>query len=180
MRFYLLLFTLAIALMAFRFTLQKETIRANKALSFVSYTAHHALHGWTGINKKVDCLLVVNAVTHQVAQVAVAAQVAQFDSDNASRDSHALEVLDALAFPKVKFTSTSINQKDSTLDIKGNLTFHGVVKPIQFSAYTHAEGTKTRVRGRFPISLTAFGVERPSFMMIATDDTLKIEVSISY
>jgi polyisoprenoid-binding protein YceI len=43
--------------------------------------------------------------------------------------------LDAAQFPEIKFTSTSVTRKgDNVADIVGNLTLHGVTKPITLEA----------------------------------------------
>ncbi|HTP12644.1 MAG TPA: YceI family protein, partial [Bacteroidota bacterium] len=41
----------------------------------------------------------------------VRVDVTTFDSGNSNRDSHAMEVVDALTYPDVQFTSTSVVQR---------------------------------------------------------------------
>ncbi len=77
-------------------TVTDQTLRADKTKSFLSYSANHTLHAWTGTSKKVDCLLIYNEETKTFKKVAVSSNVADFDSKNSSRDGHALEVLDAI------------------------------------------------------------------------------------
>ena len=93
------------------FALVDQTLRADKSKSYLSYSANHALHAWTGTSKKVDCLLIYDGDTKTFKKVAVSTNVADFDSANSSRDSHGLEVLDAIKFPKVTFSSTLIEQQ---------------------------------------------------------------------
>jgi polyisoprenoid-binding protein YceI len=71
-------------------------------------------------------------------------------------------------------------QKDTLLAVKGNLTFHGVTKPVAFAAVRKDVGTSTTVQGSFTVSLTEFGVERPSFMMVKTEDNLEIELKMVF
>ena len=116
-------------------TVADQTLRADKSKSFLSYSANHALHAWTGTSKKVDCLLIFDADTKTFRKVAVSTNVADFDSANSSRDGHALEVLDAIKYPKVTFGSTAIEPlKDGKLKISGKLNFHGKAKDITFEA----------------------------------------------
>jgi len=95
-----------------------QTLRADKTKSYLSYSANHSLHAWTGTSKKVDCLLIYDEETKTFKKVAVSTNVADFDSKNSSRDGHALEVLEAIKYPKVTFGSTAIEPaKDGKLKI---------------------------------------------------------------
>jgi polyisoprenoid-binding protein YceI len=158
-----------------------QTLRADKSKSYLSYSANHSLHAWTGISKKVDCLLIFDTDTKTFRKVAVSTNVADFDSDNSSRDSHALEVLDAIKYPKVTFGSTAIEStKDGKLKISGKLNFHGKAKDITFEADYKFTDKEINVSGGFPVSMTEFEVERPSFMLIKTDDILEIKFNIVF
>jgi polyisoprenoid-binding protein YceI len=84
-----------------------------------------------------------------------------------------MEVIDAISYPKVKFTSTSIVKNGDRLKITGKLTFHGVTKEINFDALPKWESNKLTVTGNFVISLTEFKVERPSLLMIPVKDELR-------
>jgi polyisoprenoid-binding protein YceI len=84
-----------------------------------------------------------------------------------------MEVIDAISYPKVKFTSTSIVQTGDKLKITGKLTFHGITKEITFDAMPKWESDKLTVTGNFVISLTEFKVERPSLLMIPVKDELR-------
>jgi polyisoprenoid-binding protein YceI len=163
------------------FTWADQTLRADKSKSSLSYSANHSLHAWTGISKKVDCLLIFDSETKTFRKVAVSVNVSDFDSDNSSRDSHALEVLDAIKYPKVTFGSTSIEQeKEGKLKISGKLNFHGKAKDITFEADYKLTEKEIIVSGGFPVSMTEFDVERPSFMLIKTDDILEIKFNIVF
>jgi polyisoprenoid-binding protein YceI len=162
-------------------TVVDQTLRADKSKSFLSYSANHALHAWTGTSKKVDCLLIFDADTKTFRKVAVSTNVADFDSANSSRDGHALEVLDAIKYPKVTFGSTAIEPaKEGKLKISGKLNFHGKAKDITFEVDYKLTDKEINVSGGFPVSMTEFEVERPSFMLIKTDDILEIKFNIVF
>jgi polyisoprenoid-binding protein YceI len=162
-------------------TVADQTLRADKTKSFLSYSANHSLHAWTGTSKKVDCLLIYDEETKTFKKVAVSTNVADFDSKNSSRDGHALEVLDAIKYPKVTFGSTVIEPaKDGKLKISGKLNFHGKAKDITFEADYKLTDKEINVSGGFPVSMTEFEVERPSFMLIKTDDILEIKFNIVF
>lgn len=71
------------------------------------------------------------------ATVEFTADAASITTDNAARDKHikSADFLDVEEFPKVIFVSTSVAKKDaSNYQIKGNLTLHGITKPVVLDA----------------------------------------------
>lgn len=67
------------------------------------------------------------------ASVQVEIDVASIDSNHAERDKHLRgeDFLDVRKFPKASFESTSFKDNgDGTAILKGNLTLHGVTKPV--------------------------------------------------
>ena len=83
----------------------QQTIMLNKGESYIKYDAKHVLHAWEGINQNIKGVIVKDT---KIEKIAIAAQVVDFDSGNAGRDSHSLEVLEALKFPSIKFYSEKI------------------------------------------------------------------------
>jgi polyisoprenoid-binding protein YceI len=156
---------------------EKRNIKADKAKSDLTYKAVHQLHAWEGKNKNADCIIVYDDEKGTIEKVAVSAKVADFDSQNSSRDSHALEVLEALKYPKVTFVSTSISSagKDK-FTITGNLTFHGITKSISFEAKQTKTSSKIVAEGTFSVLMTDYKIERPSLMFIPTNDKMDIEL----
>lgn len=82
-------------------------------------------------------------------------------------------MIDAISYPNVKFSSTSLKQNGDKLEIGGKLTFHGITKPITIDALQKWENNKLTVTGNFVVSLTEFKVERPSLLMIPVKDELR-------
>lgn len=160
--------------------LPEINLRAKKESSEISYSASHSLHDWTGVNKDVSAIVVLDDATRGVQKVAVSAMVAGFDSGNASRDSHALEVLESIKFPKVQFVSSKITENNGELLVSGNLTFHGVTRPIEFKAVAKQKLNGIVVEGEMPVSLEQFEVERPSFMLVKVEDAIKIKFHLEF
>jgi polyisoprenoid-binding protein YceI len=153
---------------------QFRKITANQKKSHITYFMQHPAHNWQGVSKEMVCNIAYNDAKGQIGQVGVSAPIASFDSKNSSRDSHALEVLDALKHPNVSFLSTKITENDGELSIEGNLTFHGITQPIAFKAQKTLKGKSLQVEGSFEVSLTQHQVERPSFLLVPTKDEVKI------
>ena len=155
-------------------------IFADKTKSTVTYSLSHPLHKWDGTSKDVSSLIVYNRGNKTIDNVAVAIKIASFDSENANRDSHTIEVLEAIKIPNVTFSSTSIKVDGNELMVAGNLTFHGVTKPITFSAKETDNGKELVITGNFEIKITDFKISPPSLMGLATEDLIKIRLSVSY
>jgi polyisoprenoid-binding protein YceI len=152
---------------------QTKKIQADKKESSVTYQLTHPLHEIESTSKEVNCWTDLDTAKKEITHSYVQIDVTTFNSGNSNRDSHAMEVIDAISYPNVKFTSTSIKQTGDKLEIAGKLTFHGVTKPITINAVSKWENNKLTVTGNFEISLTEFRVERPSLLLIPVKDELK-------
>ena len=102
-----------------------ETWAINKNSSEILYLGKHFLHDWSGKNNNIKGLLLINKASNEISKIAVLLYVKDFDSGNSNRDSHSLEVLNALKFPEIRFYSENIISDNDSINFKGNLEFHG-------------------------------------------------------
>ena len=130
---YNLIFTFIIILSRLSYA-QSDQLRVNTNESYIKYEGDHLLHSWEGTNDKVNGLAVLDANSKSLQKLAILLYVRDFDSQNSGRDAHALEVLEALKYPEIKFYSESIKIEDENLIINGIFDFHGncVRTPTQF------------------------------------------------
>lgn len=155
-------------------------IFADKSVSKVIYAMKHPMHEWEGVSKDVNAVIVYNKSAKTVDQVVVSLKVDSFDSGNSNRDSHALEVLEGLKFPKVTFVSTKIRPNGNTLVVDGNLTFHGISKPITISVNRNETANKTTFDGKFDVLLSDYKVDRPSLFGVKTEDFINLKFNLSF
>jgi polyisoprenoid-binding protein YceI len=141
--------------------------------SFITYKLTHPLHEVEATSRKEVCLIYADAGNKEIKNVLVQVPVTSFDSGNSNRDSHAMEVVDAISIPYAKFVSTNIEENGDSVKVFGNLTFHGVTKGIRIIAFAKWSSNELIVNGTFDISLTEFKVERPSLLLIPVNDDLK-------
>lgn len=141
---------------------------------------HHPLHEWEGVSKEVDSVILTDGDKLNVQAVAVQVKVASFDSKNSNRDSHMLEVTEALLYPTVTFTSESFQKDGDNLVVDGSLTFHGVSKPMSVPVKVKHIGDVVEVTGKFDIKLTDFNLDPPSLLGVATDDEIKLNFDIFF
>lgn len=155
-------------------------IMADKTTSTIKYDMKHPLHDWEAKCKDVNAIIVFNDNTKLIEQTAVSVRVDAFDSENANRDSHTLEVLEALKYPKITFVSTGIVQKGTDLVINGNLNFHNLTKPITIKAIRRDVKNITSIEGLFYVLLSDYKVERPSLVGMKCEDEIKLSFKIEF
>lgn len=162
------------------FAQNKLKISCIKEESSITYAMNHPLHAWTGQSKDISSIILTDDARSTIYQVAVSAKVSTFDSKNANRDSHMMEVTEALKYPNVTFVSTSVTIDGSDFKSAGTLTFHGISQPVELNGKLTREGSKLTFTGKFNLKMTQFKVDPPSLMGISTDDDFKLEFKVVY
>jgi polyisoprenoid-binding protein YceI len=104
--------------------------------------------------------------------------VRDFDSNNSSRDAHALEVLEALQYPEIKFYSDEIKYNSKTVRFSGSLEFHGISITQSIEADLSKTELGTELLGEFQLIPSDFGIELPSFLSVKMKDLLRINYRI--
>ncbi len=161
---------------------KKQNIKVmnDKNLSSITYSMHHPFHTVYAVSKNVNSIILTDPTKSTIYQVAVSVRVSTFDSQNANRDSHMMEVTEAIKYPSVTFTSTSIKIDRNELTAQVNLTFHGVTKPMVIKCQFIKLNGKLEISGKFAIKMTDFKINPPSFLFIPVDDEIKMAFDIVY
>jgi len=140
MKKQILLATIAISAVLFSFTPGAETVW--------NYDTNHAKVGFVvthmmvsdveGYFKKASATLTSTKADFTDAKVELTADAASIFTDNEKRDAHlqSPDFFDAAKFPTVTFKSNSFKKAKTanTYVVKGNLTMHGVTKPVTLTA----------------------------------------------
>lgn len=153
---------------------------ADKSKSSITYAMEHPLHSWEGVSREINSVILSDANKNIITQAAVSVKISSFDSQNANRDSHCIEVTEAIKFPNISFSSTSIKQNGNILEITGKLTFHGVTKEIMLTAEKKTVDNQLQITGSFSINMTDYNVDPPSLMALKTDETIKLKFTFVY
>jgi polyisoprenoid-binding protein YceI len=159
---------------------QTIKINSDKSKSTISYDMVHPLHQWTGISKDLTSIIVLDQVKNEIIQVAVKAKVASFDSQNANRDSHMIEVAEGLKFPDVTFVSNKIQNNGDQLTVTGTINFHGVGKALTLTCNRKDSKNEIEVSGNFRVNQTDFNIPPPSLLGVSTEDEFGISFRIVY
>jgi polyisoprenoid-binding protein YceI len=159
---------------------QVKTLDAVKNESSVTYRMVHPLHKIEATSGDVHYKLDLDLAKKEIKAVSAAVDVTTFDSGNSNRDSHAMEVIDAISYPEASFTSTGVTPSGDSLTVSGKLTFHGITKDVVVKPSVQWSGNSLLVRGEFTVSLSAFNIERPSLLMIPVEDALTFSLVAAF
>jgi len=91
------------------------------------------------------------------------------------------EYLESEKYPEARFIGSitgdiSNIQDDQIVDITGNMTLHGVTKPIQLKATLSKSEGMTKVKSTFPIVFKDYGVDEPSILTKSVAKDVEVKV----
>lgn len=145
----------------------------------ISHLGYSFIHGtfkdWSG-------KFTFDAAKPEASKIDVELKTASLFTNHAERDKHILskDFLDAGKFPEAKFVSTAVKSTgEKTADVTGDLTLHGVTKPIVIKATFNGEGKdpwggyRAGFNGTSTLNLSDFGIKGPG----PTSQTLNLEIS---
>jgi polyisoprenoid-binding protein YceI len=173
----ILLLSILIAEGAFAQTVAVDAIKKETS---ITYRIVHPLHHIEATSRDVASRVALDPGKKEITNVTAQADVTTFDSGNSNRDSHAMEVIDAISYPDVMFTSTSVRQEGDSVAVTGKLTFHGVTQDVVIHAASKWSSNRLEIQGSFDVSLTAFKIERPALMLIPVEDKLSFTLNAVY
>ncbi len=148
--------------------------------SSVKYSMAHKLHSWEGVSKDLKVATKWNEQKNEIEQISIVVNVATFNSGLSSRDSHMMEVLDGLTYPRILFSSTSVQYTTDGILVKGKLQFHGVERMIETKVKLEKVNRRWVFSGSFPVLLEDYKVERPSLLFVKVDNKIQIDFQVSY
>jgi polyisoprenoid-binding protein YceI len=128
-------FTLAAALvLPTQLFAAKYVIDTEGSHAFIQFRIQHLGYSWlSGRFNTFSGSFEYDENNPDKASVQVEIDTASVDSNHAERDKHLRDedFLDVKKFPKARFESTSFKDNgDGTAVLKGDLTLHGVTKPV--------------------------------------------------
>lgn len=106
----------------------------------ISHLGYSFIHGTF---KDFDGNFSWDSAKPEASKISVDLKTASLWSNHAERDKHiaSADFLDVKKYPDAKFVSTSVKSTgDKTADVTGDLTMHGVTKPVTFKATFNGEG----------------------------------------
>lgn len=112
--------------------------------AFINFRVSHLGYSWVyGTFRDFSGSFTYDKANPSLDKVDVVINTKSIDTNHAKRDEHlrSNSFLDVEKFGQAKFVSTKVTpQADNKLDIEGNLTLHGVTKPVTIHASFVGEG----------------------------------------
>lgn len=166
---------------------QRLVATVDSTASVIDYTGSAPLHDWTGTSRSVTGRFVLDPKNADSSRASIQVPVATFDSGNDRRDRKMRDVTEAEKYPLVRFRATDIRPlrwgrtsdgRAGRWEATGTLTFHGQTYSMDAPVTVRAGRDSVYARAQFKISLTRFGVERPSLLWASIGDTIRIDARV--
>jgi polyisoprenoid-binding protein YceI len=91
-----------------------------------------------------------------------------------------MEVLDGLTYPRILFSSSSVQYTSEGIFVKGKLQFHGVERMIETKVKLEKMNRRWVFSGSLPVLLEDYKVERPSLLFVKVDNKIQIDFQVAY
>jgi polyisoprenoid-binding protein YceI len=132
-------FAIALAASLLPLPVRAATYKVDPAHTSVTFLVRHLFTNVEGRFRTVEGQIVFDPAAPEKTVVKGSIDAASVDTNVAKRDDHlrSAEFFDVAKFPKIEFASTAVSDVDSTKrtgKIHGNLTIHGVTKPVVLDA----------------------------------------------
>lgn len=126
-------------------TTQTSTWTIDQAHSVVGFTVRHMMvTKVSGQFERFSGTIVFDPANVAAATVDVEIETASITTRSADRDAHlrSPDFFDAETYPKITFKSTSVEAgKGDTFHVHGDLTMHGVTRPVVLETEFNGSGT---------------------------------------
>jgi len=169
---------------------QSSTWVADPMHSEVDFSVTHlSISNVRGRFGKVDATLVYDAKDVSKSTVKATIDITSVNTGEEGRDKHLKtpDFFDTASFPTATFVSTAVSKSGAKLYVHGNLTLHGVTKPVVLTVEGPAgpvEGMDHKQHAGFTatttISRTAFGIGSKFPAGVVGDDVkLSIDLDVA-
>jgi polyisoprenoid-binding protein YceI len=167
-RFAVLSLTVALCVPALSVA-ENYVIDTDGAHAFVQFRIKHLGYSWLyGRFNDFSGRFTYDTKVPSASYAEVVIQTASLDSNHAERDKHLRgdDFLDVDEFPEARFVSTSYREgEDGTATLVGDLTLHGVTRPVTIAVTSIGNGPdpwggyRRGFEGTTTLTLTDFGID---------------------
>ncbi len=164
------------------------TYKVDADHSGVGFSIRHFVSNVSGRFRDFDGVIKYDKANPAASSVEFTVKAASIDTANNDRDEHlrSKDFFDVQKFPTLTFTSTKVVAKDAnTLDVTGNLTMHGVTKPITIpvtllGTVKTPKGEKAGFETNFKVDRKEYGITWNNVMdsgpVLGDDVKVNIEI----
>lgn len=149
--------------------------RVEEVLAGVNTTA-------AGRSNEIEGLLTIDGTSAAVVDITV--QIENIASDDSTRDGQFRgRIMNASEFPTAEFRITEpiefgqlpVGDEQVVATAVGELTLRGVTNPVTFEVTAQTTDGRIGVLGAIPVLFEDYGIDNPSFGVVATEDNGLVE-----
>jgi polyisoprenoid-binding protein YceI len=144
--------------------------------------AHTEVFGDTSIDPETTAitsyLTMPGSLESITGQIVVSMSALQ--SENKKRDENMHESMESEKFPNAVYVFDTITKSDNGYKIDGQLTLHGVTKPLSLQAKMNLDGTTVKMSGTSTLKMTDFGIEPPVLLFLTVRDQVDIDFDVTF
>ena len=94
-------------------------------------------------------------------------------------DAEMLRRIDARRFPKITGETTELKESNGRYRIRGDLTFHGVTRPVEGEVTISSPDERSLViEGEQTFDIRDFGVDPPKILMLKVHPDVRVRVKV--
>ena len=125
----------------------------------------------------------------QLTEAKITVQVAAIASDNQKRDNNVRDhILQTNDFPEATFTLTKpvdVSQvpadgKVAAVEVQGDMTLHGVTKPVTTELKVLRTGESVIVQGNVPVKRSDYGIDAGQFVAAVIEDEGTVDLLLVF
>lgn len=174
---------LVLAALALAGSVRADDYAVDPVHSAAVFRVKHVGMSWVyGRFKDISGTFSADAQNPAATRFELGAQVDSIDTNNPKRDEHlkSPDFFNAMQFPTISFKSTSVKPVEGGYEVTGDLTMHGVTKPVTFTLKggRTAEFPKgvqrTGYTGGFTVKRSEFGMDK---MVGPIGDDIEVQLS---
>lgn len=164
-----------------------ETYTIDPVHTTLSFSLRHLVSKFSGNFTKVTGTMQLDQGNLEASAIEAAVDIASLDTRDPKRDTHVKspDFLDVAQYPLAMFKSTSFKKTgEMTYDIAGDLTVHGVTKPIVLKATLLAFGDGAKGaklvgwEATTTIKKSDFGVGGPAMLGKVLGDDVTLDIAV--
>jgi polyisoprenoid-binding protein YceI len=94
-------------------------------------------------------------------------------------DAEMMRRIDARRFPTIRGQTTEVKENNGRYRIRGDLTFHGVTRPVEGEVTISAPDERSLViEGEQTFDIRDFGVDPPKILMLKVHPDVRVRVKV--
>ena len=160
-----------------------DTFKIDPVESSVVFSVTYGVSNFYGRFNDVSGTVVLDKADPSKSSIELTIPVESVDTHNEKRDQHlkSPDFFNAKQFPVMTFKSKKVESSGDTYNLTGELTLHGVTKPLtlEIKKGGEAKGTEGEIRGggetHFALKRSDYGM---NFMQGPVGDEINIVVSL--